>query len=118
MLKRTVATITFLCLKDVGLGVGLNEHLGNLDRWNFLGLPEFLFEFDSFLAQHLKNCGGKALGIHLIYLKRCIKSLSPLCLIRFVKVTDVAREAKYFGIMVDPHHIYTRYFYIWANLTL
>lgn len=67
VLLRVVSAIRFLAKRGLAFR-GSNETLGSSQNGNFLGILEFLSEFDPFLASHIQNHGNKGKGILLLLL--------------------------------------------------
>lgn len=101
VLKRVVAAVKYLTIKGLALR-GSHEHLGLLDQGNFLGLIEFLADFDPFLAEHLKQHGDGGSG-NTSYISKSTYEEIIILMSQNVcaKIIEEVKEAKYFGIVVD-----------------
>uniref|UniRef100_A0A1B6LXI0 DUF4371 domain-containing protein n=1 Tax=Graphocephala atropunctata TaxID=36148 RepID=A0A1B6LXI0_9HEMI len=101
VLKRVVAAVKYLTVQGLALR-GMNEHLGRFDSGNFLGLLQFLAEFDPFMAEHLTKYGDKGLGSTSYLSKTTYEEFISL-MAEQIKSTIMkeVRDTKYFGIVLD-----------------
>jgi len=62
VLKRVVSAIKFLASRGLAIR-GDNEVLGSNQNGNFLGMLEFLAEWDAFMEEHIKRHCNKGRGM-------------------------------------------------------
>lgn len=70
MLKRLVSVIRFLASRGLPF-CGSNNHIGNANNGNYLGLLELVSEYDKFLETHNSKYANKGRG-HVSYLSTTI----------------------------------------------
>lgn len=101
VLKRVVAAVKYLTVQGLDLR-GTNEHLNRLDCGNFLGLLQFLAEFDPFMAEHLRQFADKDSGSTSYVSKTTCEELIALMADKVTnEILKEVKEAKYFGIILD-----------------
>ena len=70
VLSCCVATIAFLCDRDLPLR-GSNEIIVSGNNGNYLGISEFIYQFDPFLSQHIRQFANRERG-HSSFLSKTI----------------------------------------------
>lgn len=122
VLKRVVSAIKFLSSRGLALR-GDNQVLGDTQNGNFLGMLEFLAEWDAFMAEHIKRHCNKGRGmIEFNNLLRRIYFKLEICFVGHTNYTSSTicdelillmsknvllqiilevMEAKYFALIID-----------------
>ena len=70
VLTRCVATIAFLCERGLPLR-GSNEIISSGNNGNYLGILEFISQFDPSLSHHIRKHANRGRG-HSSYLSKTI----------------------------------------------
>jgi len=101
VLKRVVSVITFISERGLAFR-GTNEILGKRDNGNYLGILELLAQYDDFLAQHLREHGGRGSG-HISYLSStiCEELISQMSDRVLQEIVSRIKVSKYYSISLD-----------------
>ncbi|XP_072161308.1 zinc finger MYM-type protein 1-like [Bemisia tabaci] len=103
LLRRVVAAVKFLAIYGLAFR-GSSEKIGeeSNSKGNYLGLLEFLSEFDPFLKKHIDRYGTVGSG-HTSYLSSTVSEEFILLMAQKVKtiILQEAKDSKYFGIVLD-----------------
>ena len=101
VLRRVISVVKFLCKRGLGFR-GDDEIIGSDTNRIFLGLIELLSEYDTFLAEHLKNHGNCGSG-HTNYLSSTIYEVVIDIMGLKVKEELLKRleKSKFYSISVD-----------------
>ena len=101
VLKRVISVITFISERGLAFR-GRNEILGKRDNGNYLGILELLSQYDDFLAQHLREHGGRASG-HTSYLSStvCEELISLMSQRVLQEIVSRIKTSKYYSVSLD-----------------
>lgn len=101
VLKRIVTVIRFIASRGLPFR-GSNNHFGNPNNGNYLGILELLSEYDVLLENHIKRYAKKGKG-HASYLSANIANEFIHILadeVRAVFIRDV-QKSKYYSLIID-----------------
>lgn len=108
VLKRTVAAIKFISQRGLPF-FGDDEKLNSPHNGIFLGILEWISEFDPFLSNHLTTYGNKGSGNTNHILSYTVRKLIDLMANTVLNhILMEVKSAKYFGIIVDSTPDITR----------
>ncbi|EFN68185.1 Zinc finger MYM-type protein 1, partial [Camponotus floridanus] len=101
VLKRVVSVVKKLSSRGLAFR-GRDEKFGSLHNGNYMMALELIAEFDSFLANHIKNYGNAGRGI-VSYLssQTCNEFVKLMATEVSAQIITEVKKAKYFSISVD-----------------
>src|SRR6218665_3824380 len=93
VLKRIIGVITFIC--ECGLALrGGNETIGSPNNCNYLGMLEFIAEYDDFLRQHIQEHANRGSG-HTNDHQRSLNSRGSVCCLRSCHISKNQHITQY-----------------------
>ncbi len=101
VLRRVIAVICTLAERGLAFR-GTEERFGSLWNGNFLGLLEFISQFDPFLAAHILKYGNSGKGNHSYLSKTtCDELLQLMTQMVHTLIVDEVKSSAYFSLSVD-----------------